>query len=308
MTIQMKIRLCVFISPVWILFVSCANTPTTPLPPPDLTVVSTTTPDTDGFVTVVGGTNAAEPDSVVLLFNEKTGSGVMETADNNGAFTASLEAAAGDELVLQYKIETAISYDEAITVKYTAVMDLDSQLFLYLNRSLSGTGMTLFFSCITYLGNGLAAALLILPAMYILDRDRFSKHAAALVISIALSGLVVNVIKPIVDRPRPYEHFAQLGIEVHAPLDPPPDKSFPSGHTQTAFGAATYLSCMYPALSPLFLALAVLTGLSRIAVGVHYPSDVLVGALFGIVFSLMGYRFNVARLRRKSPSLISSGR
>jgi undecaprenyl-diphosphatase len=179
-------------------------------------------------------------------------------------------------------------------------MDLDAQLFVYLNRSFSSNGATVFFSFITYLGNGLVTALLILPIMYILDKHRFSKHWTALVISVALSGLVVNIIKPIVERQRPYDHFVPLGIEVNAPLDPPPDKSFPSGHTQTAFGAATYLSCMYPGLSPVFLGLALLTGLSRIAVGVHYPSDVLVGALFGIVFSLIGYRYNIRRLQRSS--------
>jgi hypothetical protein len=117
MITNLKFHLALVAVSAWCLFVSCANTPTTPLPPPDLTVVSSTTPDPDGFVTVQGGANAAEPNSVVLLFNEKSGSGVMETADGNGAFTASLEAAVGDELLLQYKIDTALSYDEAITVK-----------------------------------------------------------------------------------------------------------------------------------------------------------------------------------------------
>ena len=90
--------------------------------------------------------------------------------------------------------------------------------------------------------------------------------------------------------------------EVHTPTGTPSDKSFPSGHTQTAFGAATYLSCLYPAASPIFLGLAALTGLSRIALGVHYPSDVLAGALFGIVFSLLGFRFYRSYLVRKSKS------
>ncbi len=180
------------------------------------------------------------------------------------------------------------------------MIEFDAELFLTLNRSLSGSAATLFFSLITYLGNGLVLALVILPPLFFLDRDRFNKHTAAIVISSALSGLVVNLIKPVVDRPRPPEHFGKMGIAVHAPLDPPPDRSFPSGHTQTAFSAATYLSCMYPAGAPLFFGLAATVGLSRIAVGVHYPLDVLSGALFGMVFSWLGYRYNKRRLLRKA--------
>ena len=95
----------------------CNNTPTVPLPPPDVTVVSTTEPDTDGMVTVTGGDNAADPDSIVLLYNEDAETGVMEAAEQNGAFEARVEAKSGDTLVLQYKIDSAISYEEYIQIK-----------------------------------------------------------------------------------------------------------------------------------------------------------------------------------------------
>lgn len=95
--------------------VGCNNTPTVPLPPPE--VVSSTSPDGDGFVTVVGGVDDADPESIVLLYNEETESGVMEAAEENGTFEVRVAAEPGDTLVLQYKIANALSYEETIIVK-----------------------------------------------------------------------------------------------------------------------------------------------------------------------------------------------
>jgi undecaprenyl-diphosphatase len=179
-------------------------------------------------------------------------------------------------------------------------METDLTLFLWVNRSLSGEAATLLFTTITHLGNGLVLAVLVLPSLYFLKRADFKQHALPLVIAVALSGGLVNILKPIVDRPRPGPYFENQGMAIHVPAGTPPDKAFPSGHTQTAFGTAVYLSLMYPVLSPLFLTLAALVGLSRMAIGVHYPLDVLVGALFGTGFSIAGFRVAVKRQRARS--------
>jgi hypothetical protein len=102
---------------IMLVFVGCNNSPTVPLPPPDMTEVTTNTPDEEGYVTVTGGANAAEPDSVVLLYNETAKYGVMEAAGTNGGFEASVQAATGDSLVLQYKLVDEISYAKYIEVK-----------------------------------------------------------------------------------------------------------------------------------------------------------------------------------------------
>jgi undecaprenyl-diphosphatase len=175
------------------------------------------------------------------------------------------------------------------------MMQFDAELFLEINRALSGALASGFFSAVTYLGDGLVLSALILPALYIFDRRRFRRHALAMVLSIAVSGVLVLVLKVAVDRPRPPDHFRPQGVDVHLPLGAPTDRSFPSGHAQTAFAAAVYLSCLYPGWAPLFLAIACLVGLSRVAIGVHFPLDVLVGALFGTGFSIIG--FKVARRR-----------
>ncbi len=61
-----------------------------------------------------------------------------------------------------------------------------------------------------------------------------------------------------------------------------PDKfSFPSGHTMTAFSVWGALFVGMPVLSQVYLGIAIIIGLSRVFLGLHYPTDVLVGAILG---------------------------
>ena len=102
---------------------------------------------------------------------------------------------------------------------------------------------------------------------------------------IALFGsLVINniILKNLIARTRPYDVVSgvQLLIERQS------DFSFPSGHTGSSFAAAIVLYKELPKKYGLLaLVLAAFIGLSRIYLGVHYPSDVMCGALFG---SLIG--------------------
>jgi len=78
-------------------------------------------------------------------------------------------------------------------------------------------------------------------------------------------------------RPRPYEVVPQ--IEAAAP--PLDQFSFPSGHTLHAVSFSLIIASSYPALAPLVFAVAALVALSRPVLGLHYPSDVIAGALIG---------------------------
>jgi undecaprenyl-diphosphatase len=170
-----------------------------------------------------------------------------------------------------------------------SLVHADEQVFLALNRALSGRALDALFSIVTWLGNGAVLAALILPPMYARSRSTLRAHLVPMALAVALGGLAVCVAKPMFDRPRPPEHFAALDVPVSTPLGVPPDRSFPSGHAQTAFGAAVYLSLLFRRGAAGFLALAALVGLSRIALGVHYPSDVLIGAAVGSMFSITAF-------------------
>jgi|SRR5690242_19589961 membrane-associated phospholipid phosphatase len=63
--------------------------------------------------------------------------------------------------------------------------------------------------------------------------------------------------------------------------------SFPSGHAASAAGAAIILTAAAPALAPLWVSLAGLMTVSRVYVGVHYPSDVAIGALLGTAIGVL---------------------
>lgn len=101
------------------------------------------------------------------------------------------------------------------------------------------------------------------------------------VISIAfiLCAILSKFIKEIIKRPRP-EIILELPITNHSVF------SFPSGHTAAAFTFAVIFSRYYPKYKAIFYSIAVLTGLSRIYLGVHYLSDVLFGAFVGIISAL----------------------
>jgi undecaprenyl-diphosphatase len=68
----------------------------------------------------------------------------------------------------------------------------------------------------------------------------------------------------------------------------PSDKfSFPSGHTSAAFLMASLISCFIPALSPVLFVWASMVGMARVILGVHFPTDTLVGALMGSAAALI---------------------
>jgi undecaprenyl-diphosphatase len=84
--------------------------------------------------------------------------------------------------------------------------------------------------------------------------------------------------KALVPRHRPFE--TQLG-------PPSTTHSFPSGHSATSFACATVLSHYAPRLRVPFFALATLIAFSRIYNGMHYPTDVLAGAVLGVLTALL---------------------
>jgi undecaprenyl-diphosphatase len=72
----------------------------------------------------------------------------------------------------------------------------------------------------------------------------------------------------------------------------PPDKySFPSGHSITAFAIAISIGVFYPQLQPCLLAVAVTIAFSRIVLGMHFLSDVVVGSLIGVILALVSVHF-----------------
>jgi undecaprenyl-diphosphatase len=114
--------------------------------------------------------------------------------------------------------------------------------------------------------------------------ERFTAIAAAGSAAITGIGIFVSL-KKISGRKRPCE------IEPHcwAHLLPPDQFSFPSGHTITAFAVAVALGAFYPYLLGFLLFCAVAIAISRILLGMHFLSDVAVGAVVGSGLAVTSY-------------------
>jgi undecaprenyl-diphosphatase len=98
-------------------------------------------------------------------------------------------------------------------------------------------------------------------------------------LAVAAADGLACLLKAAIGAKRPAEPNALITI--------PHSHSFPSGHAATAFAAATVLSALLPRGAPGFLVLAAAIGYSRIYVGVHWPLDVVGGAVVGVVTALL---------------------
>jgi membrane-associated phospholipid phosphatase len=94
------------------------------------------------------------------------------------------------------------------------------------------------------------------------------------------SGFANLLAKPLATRRRPARQEAEELTRRHVQM--PRSSSFPSGHTASAFAFASGAASAQPILSAPLRALAMLVGYSRVHTGVHYPADVLAGALIGV--------------------------
>jgi undecaprenyl-diphosphatase len=114
---------------------------------------------------------------------------------------------------------------------------------------------------------------------------------ALVVLAVAAADGIASLIKAAVGQNRPTDAGSLLTI--------PHSHSFPSGHTAVAFAAATVLTWLAPRAAPAFFALALAIGYSRIYVGVHWPLDVVGGAVLGTATALL--LLAIARRRSVRP-------
>lgn len=175
-----------------------------------------------------------------------------------------------------------------------ALQNLDGNILLFIQEHIRQPWMDGFWRAITHLGDGGMFWIILAVILLIWKRTRGAGGAAAL--ALIIGALVTNVVlKNAVARIRPYEVVEGLTCIIERQHD----FSFPSGHTCASFAAAFALYQTLPKKwGAACLILAALISLSRLYVGVHYPSDVLGGAVIGILAGWAGAAI-VERIRRR---------
>lgn len=169
------------------------------------------------------------------------------------------------------------SGDVKVVVAPPGRAGIDRRLYRLINGLPHSTTSDRYVSVLSDLGEGLGwVAGGIALAMLGGARGRRAGAATA-VASLAATYVVQTRVKPIFRRVRPF-----VNREARVVGTRPPDHSFPSGHTASSFAAATALAFFYPRAAPLAYGVATAVGVSRVHLGVHFPSDAAVGGVIGI--------------------------
>ncbi len=161
--------------------------------------------------------------------------------------------------------------------------------FMILNaiQNLRSEFLDALMPVITYLGSGGAVWIVIGLTLLIFKHSR--KTGISLLLSL-LIGLLISTIllKGIVGRERPFNTLNALINENNLLIGLPSGRfSFPSGHSVSSFSAATVLFLYDKRIGVPSLILASLIAFSRLYLYVHFPSDVIAGAAFGIIFAIL---------------------
>jgi undecaprenyl-diphosphatase len=142
------------------------------------------------------------------------------------------------------------------------------------------------------------------PALALWTRRSVLATTALTAACVWASDLLATALKALLDRPRPFEDLGAADPLLGATLG----TSLPSGHAATSFAGALLLAYLTGRAIPALLALAVLISFSRVYVGVHYPLDVLAGAVLGAAVALATIALVRARRRTSADRPLSEAR
>ena len=165
---------------------------------------------------------------------------------------------------------------------FSAIQSIDTSVMMFIQEHIRNgilTPIMAFFSIIGDVG----AVWLILSAALIITK-KFRRTGILLLASVAISWMMNDLLlKPLIARARPFEVIDGLEVLIHLPRS----YSFPSGHACSSFAAAYALTRSVPKYGKWFYVLAAMIAVSRVYLGVHYPSDIMAGIVVGTLGSIV---------------------
>jgi undecaprenyl-diphosphatase len=164
------------------------------------------------------------------------------------------------------------------------IIQIDISLFYILNNKATNTVFDFLMPILTNLDYWKIPLAVMVVLLAIFGKRKGRIAVVFLVLGVALSDQICNtLVKPLVGRIRPCNVLENVRLLVNCTKS----LSFPSSHATNIFTGTLILSYIYRRLQIPLMIIAILVAYSRIYVGVHYPLDVLIGSLLGILCALI---------------------
>lgn len=161
---------------------------------------------------------------------------------------------------------------------------MDLRILLWIQSNLRTDWLDNLMPSVTALGSG--GFIWIVISIFLVVQKKYRYYGAAILAALILSSLIGDYcLKPLVARARPYNAIPGVSLLIPRLRD----YSFPSGHAMSSFSAATVIFRIDKRLGTPAFILATLIAFSRLYLFMHYPSDVLAGAVLGVLVGLFVY-------------------
>lgn len=168
-------------------------------------------------------------------------------------------------------------------------MNLNTEIFYFINNNMSNPSLDVIMPQLTNIGGFLSLLVVCVLAVLVFrhyNKERYLRISRLCLYSLLLSGAIVALLKLGVVANRPFESLSHVN-QLVVPSEP---NSFPSGHTSSTFSVVTVLVHEFRQNKGLIIILilfSLMLAFSRVYCGVHYPLDVVVGAMVGILSGIL---------------------
>lgn len=177
------------------------------------------------------------------------------------------------------------------------IQNMDNTILKFIQIHIKNSIMDVIMPLLTELGSGITIWGII--GIILMGNKKYRVYGGMIVTSLFLCFIVGNLsLKPLIARQRPFEVVPLLDMLL---IKQPKDFSFPSGHTMTSFASAIIILYMNKKIGFFALFFASIIGFTRLYLYVHYPSDVLVGMIIGMLIGIAVIRLfnNLSKKRKK---------